>query len=190
VAANPDLKINHAILLTNGFDCDQVWEQLMLFNRNAVKYLSSNTEKMITQNDLVPSKISTQINHQITGEAEIFSDHDSEISHNIDIEENMEDFDNEDSMENQSDVEEKDEEAGDIDIDDEDKEYFNQKTPLDDDFFSLREMEKFSLKGEKWDLTQQDRQFLESEDDSDSEEEGGARLLKKKAHPFDLGLGY
>ncbi|KAJ3072042.1 u3 small nucleolar ribonucleoprotein MPP10, partial [Rhizoclosmatium hyalinum] len=188
-----------AELLTDGFDLDQIWEQMQLRNRPMVKYVTATASDVISRGDIEAlAKDEDEDENDEEGEDVDGEDEENEEVDGLDVEEDEdgeegEEDDDEmeldqamDDLEDGDDLEEDDEDQqgeGDEDVFDseeegDDKEETSstpfgrgRRTELDDEFFSLHEMEKFAERGEERDM-----RVADGKDDPNDE--------------WNLGLGY
>lgn len=185
-------------LLVEGFDIEQIWEQLQLQNTPMIKYLSKNVEKFIGKGDMSELVIDSEDEQDSDEIAKDDQEMDEEMQDQVINESDRQ------SIQQEQDSEESEQEeqiSSDIeasDLENDDKPFSNTlhtkkfpKTQVDDQFFSLRQMEAFAEKAELWDHQQGKRETKQenSEGESDEDDEEGAsfKLLKKD---FDLGLGF
>jgi U3 small nucleolar RNA-associated protein MPP10 len=176
------------------WDTEQVWQQMMLFNGPAVggmrrtltgfeeemkgreqrvQVVESVSEEELEEDDLEDSEQEEEIDDE--SEQDII---DEEMKESIASEENEEEDPEQDS--------DGDSELRAMMSDNEDADgsspaatssKSNRKSIVDDEFFSLQDMQDFSEKAEAWDEIQQGR----NEEEDDDEDEA--------VNEFDLGLG-
>jgi U3 small nucleolar ribonucleoprotein component len=162
-------------LYTKGFDLNQIWEQIQLVNSQNIKIIST---KLKEQEELGP-RTSKEIGMGYEG-SEMDSEISNEDSAGYSGEEDSEDSDaRESQQENSKEEMEELEKEYTEDLSDENPTVSKKpkkKSVVDDDFFSLEEMEKFADMAEKQDhkmlkkFNEKKMDDLESESDQDPED--------------------
>ena len=149
-------------LYTEGFDTEAIWNQMQLLNETSVEYLQA----------LLPEQMdSSEIEGSDEGQesASIEQDSEQEENYNRDLE--QEDVEEQDSEQENEEEQENDDEMDyeqEIDSESESQPAKRKRTPVDDDFFSLEEMEKFAEMGESRDIKMS--KVTSMEDESDEED--------------------
>lgn len=179
------------------WDKEQVWQQIMLFNSPTISILRKNVDSFLL--DLNSSNLhdnlssGDDIKHDSMDEndsntyKEHISDHNQE--HDSMDENYSNNYQEHDSIDNHDSTQHSDTDddiKGMMSDTEENQESTSRshtkrsvKSVIDDDFFSLHDMQKFSEKAEAWDEIQQSRDHHDNEDDDDD----------SKTNDFDLGLG-
>jgi U3 small nucleolar RNA-associated protein MPP10 len=127
-------------LLTNGFEIEQIWEMIQLLNAPSAKYLERNIADFISSGD-----VELEFDHDDSMETLINDDDDSASENDNDIND-----DNDISMEEEieDDASETDEKVNPMQSLDKAR---TEKTEIDDNFFSVREMDAFADMAEEYD---------------------------------------
>ncbi|KAI7897800.1 U3 small nucleolar ribonucleoprotein complex, subunit Mpp10 [Cokeromyces recurvatus] len=166
-------------LLTEGFDNDQIWEEIAAQNEPFLDYAKDALKSFSTKKPSLK-------------ESQSFSDDESVSGQSMDLDENEEiqdddenfEFDQQEETENESQDEEEEEEQEeqeeeDTDIEEEEEEKKPKKTSeVDDDFFNLEEFNKWTEEQEQLDMMSDreddefdfDKNLDESEDEEDEDE--------------------
>eukprot|EP00833_Pecoramyces_ruminatium_P009518 jgi/Orpsp1_1/1183550/evm.model.c7180000085694.2 len=171
-------------LYIEGFDNDQIWEEIQLQNVPLIEQFNEISNDII-ENDLQMSEDEDETNDE---EYELKSNED-EINEDEENDEEMENVDEENEIEDENEEEEEEEENieniqeaedfSDEDLNNKGKSSnLNRKfkkTVVDDQFFSLREMEAFAEEFERKDILRS-RRFNKEEngEDEDENDEGMA----------------
>jgi U3 small nucleolar RNA-associated protein MPP10 len=134
-------------LVTEGFDSNQVWEQIQLLNQNGLNYLHAWMEEHVVEKE-------EEENRESEHEYEEMLEDGMEVDG---IEESQEEFGSEPGDE----LEEYEEGLSDEDTD------TPKKSIVDDDFFSLERMEQFTDIAEKRDIRMARGDISEDEDQED-----------------------
>ncbi|KAJ3388284.1 U3 snoRNP protein [Entophlyctis sp. JEL0112] len=163
-------------LLTEGFEIDQIWEQIQLRNRPMLKHLSAAVSSVLVKGDVSPAKdemdtesenasISEQDSEDDMFSNEEVSDNDEEPVENDDSDSeeladgnDALDIDEENIDDQFSDVESEQDGGADEIV---------RETEVDDEFFLLREMEKFAERGEARDIKLAEGNGDPNQDDDD-----------------------
>ncbi|KAJ3131201.1 u3 small nucleolar ribonucleoprotein MPP10 [Physocladia obscura] len=176
-------------LLTDGFDLDQVWEQLQLRNKPLLKHLSHAVSAVISAGDVEADTDADEIEGMEDESNLIDTDEEDSIDfeNDIDGKENSLGEEDDDDFEGESLSDEDFDDAADLDSDNDSTTKLNNKnsrgaseynhadeninnshgyvTEVDDEFFSLHEMEKFAARGEARDLKLSHANGQEDDDD-------------------------
>ena len=159
-------------LHTNGFDIDQIWEQIQLLNGPLIAQLSNS--------DLIDPQDSSD-SQSIDGQSSSQSD----SQHQFEEEETLinsdeEEFIEEEDVDEDEEITEEEEEEEDAVNPDPLDIRKRKRTVVDDDFFSLDEMNKFAELGEAHD-------FKAARLDKDDEADGDAFTFDRDLLEDDLG---
>ncbi|KAK9728594.1 U3 snoRNP protein [Basidiobolus ranarum] len=156
-------------LLTEGFDYEQIWEEIQLQNQPLLEYVDAQLEDLSTMQDQAISDSENSDSADSDAQVPELSEEDD-----MSAEEEENASEGEEEEENEEDIEspeEKEDSSEDDNIDPE-------RSEVDDEFFSLAQMEDFTEKAEEMEL--QDKSDDEDEIDyfadpdelSDSDDEG------------------
>ncbi|ORX88418.1 Mpp10 protein [Basidiobolus meristosporus CBS 931.73] len=161
-------------LLTEGFDYEQIWEEIQLQNQPLLEYVDTQLEELQTEQDQAISD----------SEGSDMADSDAQVP---EVSEDEDMSVDEDEAANQE-VEEEEEEEAEEDLEEEDSAEENdnsaddnidpERSEIDDEFFSLSQMEAFTEKAEEMELQENSDEedeidyFADPDELSDSEEEG------------------
>ncbi|KAJ3261630.1 u3 small nucleolar ribonucleoprotein MPP10 [Chytriomyces hyalinus] len=175
-------------LLVEGFDLDQVWEQMQLRNKPMLKHLAASAGAVLARGDideLQDEDESSELDEQEQRMSDDDEDNDmddlmadedlgEDLDDNLELDGPMSD----DGMEGESDEGERDDDEDVFDENEEEEDedeaensedafsgHGGRRTELDDEFFSVHEMEKFAERGEAKDM----RSSQGNDDDEDDE---------------------
>ncbi|KAL1922370.1 uncharacterized protein VTP21DRAFT_9909 [Calcarisporiella thermophila] len=187
-------------LFIEGFDNEQIWEELALVN---TPFLELATEKLKKLKEFRPSKLEnmaseysdeeTALDAPLDEEMESINDMDEDMEHSFedfeDEEEIDEEFEDEESNDDDQ-VGEEEESGEEYDDDGEDEETESQRktSELDDDFFNLDEFNKYSLQLEEEEMRRQEKEENEELNDEDESEEEEEEEIDMTQDPDDLDI--
>lgn len=153
-------------LVTDGFDIHQVWEQIQLLNSPAVEHFTT-----LYQNANIPEDAEEGLE---SGDESEQSISDGEMEHEMEADEKYEEFGNEEDEILEEDLGNEDDEMPEEyeeDLSDSEKPAKKiRRSVVDDDFFSLEEMERFADMGEKQDIKMANMDPNSDSDEDDDED--------------------
>ncbi|KAK5664844.1 U3 snoRNP protein [Batrachochytrium dendrobatidis] len=175
-------------LYTKGFDLEQVWEQIRLLNEPLVPYLSKMASDFPkSDNDSIEETDDDTLNNLNGDDEQEFEDDseldeselesDQESSNYLDLEAEEDNQGSQDSEDNEELNSASDNEEFEVDFPDQESDQETagpikrKRSVVDDDFFSLEEMEKFADMGERHDIKAARKANMKDDDSDDDESE-------------------
>ncbi|KAJ3078338.1 U3 snoRNP protein [Quaeritorhiza haematococci] len=197
-------------LSIDGFDLEQIWEQVQLQNVPMMSYLRKQVERVVEDGDVESDEDEAAALSGLSDEEELAGEGSGSEGFDLSGEEGLSEEEGEDGLggsDEEADFaaqEEDDEEAA-FGVEDDDEEeadddepapsrkskstdFLRPETEVDDAFFSVREMERFADMAEEWDEKREEVLAKEAErEDEDEDQEGEMMEMRRR---FDLGDGF